>query len=155
MKTIAVVIGSLLILTGLAGYLYPAPVPADADGPAVGENAELPAGETVEKPKKSLTALIPAAFGLPILLAGLWAHRRPAATMHAMHAAVSFALLGGVAALIRVVPATASAFSGDEVNGLALASQWIMAVLCLVFVVLCVNSFIAARKARQSEKSAT
>ncbi|MCH7603945.1 MAG: hypothetical protein IIB54_14375, partial [Planctomycetes bacterium] len=68
---------------------------------------------------------------------------------HAMHGAVLLGLLGFVGALMRPV----MKLFGEEPFELnmAVGSQLAMAAICLVFVVLCVRSFIAARKSREAE----
>ncbi|MEM1191601.1 MAG: hypothetical protein AAGI72_23920 [Pseudomonadota bacterium] len=63
---------------------------------------------------------------------------------HAMHLAATLALLG---ALVRGVPAL---LSSDELR-LATMSQLVMGVAMIVFLILCVRSFIAARRALESE----
>ena len=64
-----------------------------------------------------------------------------------MHAAVAVGLLGfvGAARGFLQVPAI---LSGDEVERpTATAVQIAMSLVCLVFVVLCVRSFVKARRA--------
>jgi uncharacterized membrane protein len=94
---------------------------------------------------RSWTALIPAFAGVPLLLCGLLA-LNPGMRKHAMHAAAFFGLLGFIAPLGRL-PKTLSA---EPRNNLAVFSQVAMSLLCLIFVILCVMSFINARKAREA-----
>ena len=94
--------------------------------------------------RTSLTALIPAIFGAVFVICALVA-RNESMRKHAMHAAVSVGLIGALAALGRAVPAM---LNGGDVMRPAFISQAIMAVLLIVYVVLGVQSFIAARKAR-------
>jgi hypothetical protein len=95
----------------------------------------------------SWTALIPAFFGLPIGVLGLGA-LRPTWRKHAMHAAAVLALLGLLGSSTGV-PKVLSLIAGNEVERPAAAiSQGIMAVLCLVFVVAAVKSFINARRSQ-------
>ena len=87
------------------------------------------------------TALIPAGIGIILLICGVLAaneNRR----MMAMHIAVLFGLLGA----IGVIPVL---FKENQPQA-ALISKLVTLVLCLVFVGLCVQSFIAARKAREA-----
>jgi nitrate/nitrite transporter NarK len=63
-----------------------------------------------------------------------------------MHAAAMVGLIGLLGALGRAIPAIAK---GKEIH-MAIASQLAMGVLLLIFLVLCIRSFIAARKARQA-----
>lgn len=90
----------------------------------------------------SFTALIPAAFGIVLLLLGL-AARSDAARKHAMHAASTVALLGCGGAVYSLVGTP-----GDVRSPLAFYSQLAMALLTGIFVALCVKSFIDARRAR-------
>ncbi len=93
--------------------------------------------------RTSLTAMIPAFFGVVLVICAFVA-RNEAARKHAMHAAVAVGLLGGLAALGRGGPA---ALNGDAMRP-AVLSQLFMGVLLLIYVALGVQSFIAARKAR-------
>ncbi len=68
-----------------------------------------------------------------------------------MHAAVTIGLLGGLIALFQGISQLLKVAKGIEVNTLAAGMVWTMAVLCLAFVGLCVQSFIAARKAREQK----
>jgi hypothetical protein len=95
----------------------------------------------------SVTALIPAFFGVVILILAILA-RRPGLLKHVMHAAAALALLaflGGVSGLIKVL-------GGDAGN--AAREQALMAVVSLVFVALAVRSFIEARRARAATAAA-
>jgi hypothetical protein len=99
--------------------------------------------------RQSPTALIPAFAGALFLVLGLVA-QKPGARKHAMHAAAALAVLGflgTVSGLIKFF----RMLGGEEIDRPAAArSQAIMAVLCVVFVILCVRSFIAARRAREA-----
>ena len=97
-------------------------------------------------PNHAPTALIPAYLGAGIVLCGLLA-LNPEYRMHAMHIAVLFACVGFVAAGWRL----AISLSKPVANSIAVSSQSITTVLCGVFVILCIRSFIAARRARQSQ----
>lgn len=90
----------------------------------------------------SMTAMIPAAFGLLLALAGFLA-RDEARRKHAMHAAAVVGLLG-VSAAIR----PAKALSGGASINFGIAMQLLTAGLSALFVGLCIRSFIAARRAR-------
>jgi hypothetical protein len=91
----------------------------------------------------SFTALIPAVFGLLLLALGFLA-RSESMRKHAMHAAAVVALVGCAGALFPLLRTT-----GGVRPGLAVFSQVAMVVLTALFVVLCVRSFIAARRARR------
>lgn len=124
MAKVTIGLGIVLILQGLLGYF----VIAHAD-PETG--------------KVSMTALIPAFFGVPLLLLGLLALQDSMRKIM-MHIAVVIGLLGLVGSLMR--PAM-KLFSGDGITfNAAVAMQLIMAGLCLIFLVLCIRSFVAARQ---------
>lgn len=103
-----------------------------------------------EEESRSLTALIPLAVGVPLLICGL-AALKEAYRKHAMHIAAAFGMLGMLAAGGRGIPGLAKLFSGDEtVNGRAVAMILIMFVLCGVYVGLCVKSFVDARRRQKA-----
>jgi len=104
--------------------------------------------ESLGASKRSMTALIPAFVGLPLAILGVVA-QNPGARKHAMHAAAALALLGFLASAGRFISVGAAPTS---VGPIALL---IMAVLCGLFVGLCVRSFIAARRAREAGTTAT
>ncbi len=118
MPITAVIFGGLLILTGIVGYVH-----------------------GVMNDRASLTAFIPAAFGLVIAILGLAAQAKESLRKHLMHAAVVVGLLGFLVPAGRLI----SKFSELSLSA-AVVSQLVMALLCLVFVLLCVRSFIAARR---------
>ena len=97
----------------------------------------------------SLTALIPAAFGVIFCTLGAVA-RDPDKRKHTMHAAALLgllAVLGSGRGLTRIVPLIA----GEPVDRPgAVIAQAIMAVLGIIFVALCIKSFRDARRSRAS-----
>ena len=96
---------------------------------------------------ESITALIPAFFGIPILVLGLIG-RRESLRKHMMHAVTALALIG-FAGSARGLSSLIDLLSGhDLARPLATAMQSIMALLTLGFVVLAVKSFIDARRQR-------
>jgi hypothetical protein len=97
----------------------------------------------------SFTVWIPSIIGMPILIAGVIA-MKPEMLKHAMHGAAMFGLLGFLASAGRLL---STAIKGEFVWKLATVSQALMALLCGLFVALCVKSFIEARKARQAAAS--
>ncbi|HZZ81440.1 MAG TPA: hypothetical protein VFE62_23260 [Gemmataceae bacterium] len=123
MAPIAMVFGVLLTLLGGGMYVYTSMV--------------------------SITALIPAFFGIPLFVLGVLA-RNEKFRMHAMHGA---ALIGLVGFAIPTYMVVKGLIAGDEF-GLAKGEQTAMAVMCLVFVALCVKSFIDARVARKAKEAA-
>ncbi|HEX9960295.1 MAG TPA: hypothetical protein VGB00_05155 [Pyrinomonadaceae bacterium] len=120
MPSTAIACGILLILIGITGYVY-----GWMNGNA------------------SLTALIPAAFGLLLAILGAVARAKENLRMHIMHAAVLVGLAGFIIPAARVV----SNLGGITLSA-AVVSQIAMALVCLIFVILCVKSFIDARRAR-------
>jgi hypothetical protein len=125
MSTLAIVFG--LALTALGGGLY----------------------GMSEPEHRSPTALIPSFFGIALIVCGLIA-RNEKARMHAMHFAALLGLVGMVFPAYRAIRAMAT---GASVN-LAIGGQLAMAGLCGVFLILCVKSFIDARRARRAREAA-
>jgi len=120
----AIGFGLALILIGLAGYF----------------GTHTP----------SLTALIPSLIGLLLAIfgvVGLKEHLR----MHAMHGAVTVALFGALGSLGRLIPGLIS--GKGAAHPIAQISQGLTALICAVFVFLCVRSFIAARRAREASNT--
>ncbi len=116
MASTTIVFGVILTLLGLGGYLLTG--------------------------TSSVTALIPAIFGLLLLVLGALARSEPL-RKHAMHAAATIALVGCAGALFSLLRTPAAPRSA-----MAIISQAGMVVLTAVFVGLCVRSFIDARRAR-------
>lgn len=95
----------------------------------------------------SLTALIPAAFGLVLALLGVLA-RDERKRKHAMHAAVVVALLGflgSVRGLLRIF----ELFEATSTRPAAVVAQTIMAVLTLAYIAIAIRSFVSARASRR------
>jgi len=104
----------------------------------------------------SATALIPAFFGLPILLLGWFARSaKEGVRKHLMHAAVVIGLLGGVGAAVQSLPKLGVLFRGKAERPAAVWMQLIMCAVCVIFVALCVRSFIAARRQRDESAGGT
>lgn len=119
MPLTAIVCGVLLIGVGIAGY-------------------------SLSGAEKSVTALIPAAAGVLLALPGLIALAKPGLRKHLMHAAAGIGLLGFLLAGGRLAMVLAQG-KGSTLGRVSLAA---MALICAVFVVLCVKSFIDARRNR-------
>ena len=122
MPALTIALGVALIILGVAGYALTGGV--------------------------SVTALIPAAFGLLLAIAGLLA-RDERKRMHAMHGAVVVALvgfLGSARGLLRI----GEVLDGTAARPPAIVAQAIMAVLTLAYIVLAVRSFVLARRARRA-----
>jgi hypothetical protein len=127
MSPIAIVFGLLLTLLGggFCGFVY--------------------ADSGVFQP----TALIPAGFGLLLIMIGL-AARNEKARMHAMHGA---ALLGLIGFAVPTVMVARALINGNPFEPIKHGEQIAMAGLCLTFVGLCVKSFIDARVARKKREA--
>ncbi len=120
MPTISIAFGIVLILIGLIGYL---------DGICTG--------------RASVTALIPAFFGIVMLILGIIARSSETLRKHLMHAAVIIALLGFILPAGRVISKI-----GELSFSAAAISQISMALVCLIFVIIAIRSFIDARRQR-------
>jgi hypothetical protein len=118
MPSTSILSGVLLILIGIIGYAFGL---IDGHG--------------------SPTALIPCAFGLLLVIFGFLAKSNENLRKHLMHAAVIVGLLGFLIPAWRLISRMS-----DLTVSLAVLSQAAMAIICLVFVILCVKSFIDARR---------
>lgn len=96
------------------------------------------------------TALIPAAFGVLLLVLGLVA-LKDRLRKHAMHLAAMVGLLGFLGGAGMGLPKLPALLSGTAQRPAAVVEQLILAAVCLVFVALCVRSFIVARRNRARE----
>jgi hypothetical protein len=109
----------------------------------------LGAGSYVGSGAQSITALIPAAFGLILVPLGFIAKRKERARRDALHAAAAIgliALVGSVSGFVQLV----KMLGGHEIARPAAAvSQSIMFLVSAVFVGLAVQSFIEARRRRK------
>ncbi len=95
------------------------------------------------------TALIPGAIGLLFILFGVLASSEDAKKrMLWMHVAVTVALL----LFLGTIPADIGVFrlahGAEVVRPVAVIEKAAMSLVCLLFVLLCVRSFIAARRQR-------
>jgi uncharacterized membrane protein len=122
MPATAIVFGVVLILLGIVGYVV-----------AVTNN------------NASVTALIPAFFGAALAILGVLSQLKESLRKHLMHVAVVVALLGFIATAGRLISRL-----GELTASPAVISQALMAIVCLVFVVLAIRSFAAARRNRQA-----
>jgi multisubunit Na+/H+ antiporter MnhF subunit len=121
MPTTTIVTGVLLIVLGLIGF--------------VGTGSE------------HYTALIPAGFGLALAICGFLA-KAPERRKLFMHIAVTLGLLGFLGTVMGLVKVVRMAAGETIARPEAAESQAVMAFISGIFVALCVNSFIKARKAR-------
>ena len=122
MPSTSIACGFLLIIIGVAGYVY-----GMMDGRA------------------SLTALIPALFGLILIVLGAVSRTKEHLRKHLMHAAVTVGLIGFIATTSSFfkIPAL---LNGTADRPAAVIAQLATALVCLIFVLLCVKSFADARR---------
>ena len=118
MAQASVIFGGLLVMLGAVGY--------------------------VATDMVSLTALIPAAFGLVIILLGMIAYDASRRRL-AMHVAMGVAVLGILGSASGLVDA-AQALGSGATPGAAAISRALMALILVVYLVLGVRSFMAARR---------
>ena len=125
MAKLTIVFGVLLIALGVAGFVLTGSI--------------------------HHSALIPAGFGLLLCLFGALATtQNPKKRMLWMHIAVTVGLVGFLGSATMVVLAFIWADGGPFPVPAAVEAQGAMCGLCLVFVLFCVRSFIAARRARKA-----
>lgn len=118
MPNTSIFFGILLIIVGLAGYI-----------------------NGMMNEKASVTALIPAFFGIAMAALGAVARSSESLRKHLMHAAVVIALIGFFVTAGRLV----SKFSELTMSP-AVISQVAMSAICLLFVILSIRTFAAARR---------
>lgn len=95
----------------------------------------------------SWTALIPAILGAIILISGLLGLKKPKA---GIHIALVVAILGIAGTMMNVMQLGAL-IAGDAERPAAVVSSTITFVLLLIYVILGVRSFIAARRWKKAE----
>jgi hypothetical protein len=101
--------------------------------------------------RASVTALIPAFFGLALLLLGLVA-LNARLRRHAMHLAVIIGLLGCAGTARGLIKLPVLLTGGEDARPAAVAVQAAMSVACFIYVLLCVRSFIKARRAGAAQR---
>jgi uncharacterized membrane protein (UPF0136 family) len=123
MAKVTLVFAVLLVALGLLGYL--------------GTGSQHP------------TALIPTWIGMALGVGGyLSISPKESRRKLFMHTNVTVALLGFIGVAVELVRSSIHASSaGVATNPAALASKIAMAALLLIYIVLCVRSFVAARRA--------
>src|SRR5262245_21206712 len=102
---------------------------------------------------QSPTALIPAGFAVAFLILGVLAFSEKL-RKHAMHLGSMVGLIGFIGGAIIGFPKLPALRAGDINDPKTLhkaQSQNLLAFTCLIFVLLCVNSFIQARRRRKSQ----
>ncbi len=89
----------------------------------------------------SVTALIPAFFGIVFVLLAWLASRKPDWRKHVMHGSALLALIG----IIGSIGGLFELFGGGEPSSAAIAKA-IMALLLIIYLIMAIKSFIDARK---------
>lgn len=126
MPIVTIVVGSLLSALGILGYVF--------------------------SDTRSLTALIPLAFGTLLEMCGALA-MQPRLKAHAMHGASALALLGVLGSTMGLVSFLRLIAGGDVARPLAAKVQAAMFAICLVFLGLCIRSFREARARRDAARA--
>lgn len=127
MPVVTIVVGALLSLIGILGYVF--------------------------SESHSLTALIPLVFGSLLEMCGALA-LRPDFKKHAMHGASVLALLGMLGTVMGFVSFLKLITGTPIARPLGAQMQAAMFVICLVFLVLCIRSFREARARRMAAGAA-
>jgi uncharacterized membrane protein HdeD (DUF308 family) len=122
--------GALLVLVGIVGYGTATPN---------------------DEGKISPTALIPAFFGAALVLCGALAFNDKL-RKHVMHLAAMVGLVGAIGGFMPLVRQYNKTGEFDPAKPSAVAGE-LMILVCVVFVGMCVNSFIQARKAREAKQA--
>ncbi len=118
MPNTSIACGVLLIIIGIIGYVH-----------------------GMMSDKASVTALIPAFFGLVFVILGVLANAKESLRKHLMHCAVIVSLLGFIMPAGRLISKMS-----ELTMSAAIVSQIAMAVVCLIFTILAIRSFAAVRK---------
>lgn len=123
-----IICGALLVLVGVVGY------------------------GTSEVQPPPVTALIPAFIGGALAVCGLLAFKDNL-RKHVMHLAAVIGLVGFVGGFMPLVRQIAKGGDFDPTKKSAIAGE-LTILVCAVFVGMCVNSFIQAKKARKAKEAA-
>lgn len=122
MPSTAIFCGVLLVLIGIAGAIA-----------------------AVSNDKSFVTALIPAFFGIVLIILGYLARIKDNLRKHLMHGALLVALLGFVGGFFS--PGIKGLITtGKVADMVSFSAQLAMMIVCLLFLVLGIKSFIDARR---------
>jgi len=123
MAKFSIVFGIILIILGLVSYF--------------GISSE------------SITALIPAFLGLPMLILG-WIAQNEKYLKHAMHGAAVLMLISIIGASVRILSNVS--FNQSFVFSEPVIIQILMVLISLIFLILVVKSFFDSRKTKKLTK---
>jgi hypothetical protein len=98
---------------------------------------------------ESITALIPAFFGVPMLILG-WLGLNEKYLKHTMHGAAVLMLLGFIGTIGGLIKFFKMLSGVQPERPAAVNVQAIMALMCLVFIIFAVKSFIDARRNKKA-----
>ena len=127
----------------------------------VDSKIELKPGDSLEF-NKSWTAFIPGIIGIILIALVQGAEMKPNARKHIMHVAVLIGLVGFIMLAFRMLPGAVAEMNwlkGEtyaiiQASSLKAITMLASAGLLLVFVILCVVSFVTARKEMAAQKKA-
>lgn len=122
-----IICGALLVLIGVVGY------------------------GTSEVQPPPMTALIPAFFGAALIACGGLAFNVKF-RKHVMHLAAMIGLIGAVGGFMPLIRQVSKTGEFDPTKKSAVAGE-LMILVCVVFVGMCVNSFIQAKKVRKAKEA--
>ena len=97
--------------------------------------------------KVSITALIPLFIGVPIIMLGILAFDEQR-IKHSMHAASVLIFLGLIGSVYRL--AYKIILGNIDESSIVLM---LMSVICIIFLILAINSFIEAKRAREKKQA--
>lgn len=126
MPKFSIILGIIFIVMGLYGYF--------------GISSE------------SITALIPTFFGIPLVILG-WLGLNEKYLKHTMHGAAVLTLLGFAGTVGGLIKFFKMLGGAEMERPAAVTVQAIMAVLCLLFLIFAVKSFIDARRNKDSNSN--
>ncbi len=121
-----IICGALLVLVGIVGY------------------------GTSEVQPPPMTALIPAFIGGGLIVLGALAFKDNL-RKHVMHLAAMVGLIGALGGFMPIIRQIKNTGAFDPTKKSAVSGE-LMILVCTVFVGMCVNSFIQARKARKANE---
>lgn len=102
---------------------------------------------------QSFTAAMPAYFGAALFVLGVVAYYKENLRKHAMHIAAVVGLIGMIGGFAMGVKHLPKLFSGELNNDpVTLNKAWaqnMLGLICGIYFIACVNSFVQARLARK------